>query len=165
MMAVDVDDAAPLADVRHRAPRLGKAEIDYGVLPDLTGFSVKLVWILGHALLMRALGDSGITPHRFSILEVIGCNPGLQQTQLANALALSRPATTVAVDFWEERGAVERRKISGDRRSFGVFLTCAGERELKRLRSMLREADTALTAHLDASELSELRRLLRKIHK
>jgi len=140
-------------------------EIDHGILTDLTGFSVKLVWILGHGLLAREFGDSGITPHRYSILEVIGRNPGLQQTQLAAALALTRPATTLAVDFWEERGCVERRKIRGDRRYSGVYPTQHGEEELHRLRALVRQADAALTSDLTDAEAKELRRLMKKIHR
>lgn len=160
---VELEDA--LSAVRHRAPLLAGSEVDLGLLTDLTGFSVKLVWILGHGLLSREFGETGITPHRFSMLEVIGRNPGLQQTQLAAALALSRPAITLAVDFWEERGCVERRKIDGDRRSVGVCLTPHGEEELERLRGLVRKADIALTAGLSDAETQELRRLLRKIHR
>ena len=163
-MSTQPDERDPLSEVRHRAPPLGAAEVDYGLLPELTGFSVKLVWLLGHALLLRAMGDAGITPHRFSALEVIGRNPGVQPTQLANALALTRPATTLAIDFWEQRGCVDRRKVPGDRRSFGVFLTAKGEAELTRLRTLTRQADAALTADLTPDELRELRRLLKKIH-
>ncbi len=161
--APELDD--PLVDVRYRAPALAESGVDYGLLTELTGFSVKLVWILGHGLLAREFGDSGITPHRFSILEVIGRNPGLQQTQLAAALALTRPATTLAVDFWEQRGCVERRKIAGDRRSFGVYPTEHGEAELERLRKLVRKADAALTSSLSDAEAKELRRLLEKIHR
>jgi len=157
--------ADPLSSVRHRAPALAEAGVDYGLLTDLTGFSVRLVWVLARSLLTREFGVSDITPHRFSTLEVIGRNPGLQQSQLAAALALTRPATTLAIDFWERRGCVERRKIAGDRRSFGVYPTIQGERELARLRKSVRKADAALTAGLSEAESQELRRLLRKIHK
>lgn len=161
--APEPDD--PLASVRRRAPTLANSDVDLGLLTDLAGFSVKLVWILGHGLLAREFGETGITPHRYSMLEVIGRNPGLQQTQLAAALALSRPATTLAVDFWEDRGCVERRKTPGDRRSFGIYPTAVGEHELERLRGLVRKADVALTAALSPAETRELIRLLRKIHR
>lgn len=161
--ASEVDD--PLSGVRHRAPTLANTEVDLGLLTDLTGFSVKLVWILGHGLLAREFGDTGITPHRYSMLEVIGRNPGLQQTQLASALALTRPATSLAVDFWEDRGCVERRTIPDDRRSFGIYLTAQGEKELVHLRTLVRKADAALTTALSQAETDELRRILRKIHR
>jgi DNA-binding MarR family transcriptional regulator len=153
----------PLSNVRYRAPDLSDKAIDYGLLPELVGFSVKLVWLLGHGALSRELGEP-VTPHRFSVLEVIGRNPGLQQTQLADALALSRPATTLAINFWEERGCVERRHIPDDRRSFGIHATDHGTQELARLRKAVRRADEALTSGLTPDERQELRRLLYKIH-
>jgi DNA-binding MarR family transcriptional regulator len=164
-MASKADRVDALPDGGRRTPSLEAGPVDYGLLTELTGFSLKLVWILGRNLLAQEFGESGVTPHRFSVLEVIGRNPGLQQTQLAAALALSRPATTLAVDFWEERGCVERRSTPGDRRSFGVFATKLGEEELARLRAKVREADAELTAALDDAEIAELRRLLRKIHR
>ena len=153
-----------LEEVRHRAPKLGEAKIAYGMLANRTGFSVKLAWIPGYALLMRAFGDSGVTPQRFSMLELIGCNPGSQQIQLGNALGLSRSAATLAIDFWEDRGCIERRADKNDRRSFEIYLTPAGEIELARLRELVLESDLALTEGLTAEETAELRRLLAKIH-
>jgi|SRR5690606_3927984 len=164
-MSIPAEVSDPLLDVRHRTPPLASSEIDYGLLTDLTGFSLKLAWVLGHGHLSRELGDPGVTPHRFSTLEVISRNPGLQQTQLAAALALTRPATTLAVDFWEVRGCVERRKVEGDRRLSGVYTTAHGEQELKRLRERVRNADVALTADLTAEEIVSLRKLLEKIHR
>lgn len=165
LMSIPAAVPDPLLDVRHRTPPLANGEIDYGLLADLTGFSLKLAWVLGHGHLSRELGDPGVTPHRFSALEVISRNPGLQQTQLAAALALTRPATTLAVDFWEERGCVERRKIAGDRRLSGVYTTARGQQELTRLRERVRNADVALTADLSEAEIEALRTLLRKIHR
>jgi DNA-binding MarR family transcriptional regulator len=161
---IPADIRTPLDDLRHRVPKLTEAAIDYGLLAQRTGFSVKLVWILGYGLLMRAIGDDGITPQRFSMLELIGCNPGLQQIQLGNALGLSRSAATLSIDFWEDRGCVQRRADKADRRSFGIYLTEHGEAELARLRALVLEADTALTGALTEAETAELRRLLGKIH-
>jgi DNA-binding MarR family transcriptional regulator len=163
-MTIGTSVSDPLVGVRHRTPSLTSGEVDYGLLTELTGFSLKLVWILGHGLLSREFEDPAITPHRFSTLEVISRNPGLQQTQLAAALAMTRPATTLAVDFWEERGCVERRKIAGDRRLSGVYTTSHGDQELERLRAKVRKADAALTTELSQDEIKSLRRLLRKIH-
>ena len=163
-MNLPADTSTPLDDLRHRVPKLTEATIDYGLLARLAGFSVKLVWILGYGLLMRAIGDSGITPQRYSMLELIGCNPGLQQIQLGNALGLSRSAATLTIDFWEDRGCIERRTDKADRRSFGIYLTAVGEAELLRLRKLVLDADKALTSSLTEEETAELRRLLAKIH-
>ncbi len=161
------NDAAvpdPLAAVRNRAPALSGSGIDYGLLPELTGFSVKLTWVLAHGLVTRELKDSGVTPLRFSMLEVVGQNPGLQQMQLAEALALTRPATTLTLDFWEDRRCIERRKLPEDRRSFGVYATDAGMEELAWMREVIAKADAALTSQLTEAETKEFRRLMKKIH-
>lgn len=159
-----LDTRTPLDDLRHRVPKLSEAAIDYGLLATLTGFSVKLVWILGYGLLMRAFGEDGITPQRFSMLELIGSNPGLQQIQLGNALGLSRSAATLTIDFWEDRGCIERRSDKADRRSFGIYPTATGTAELARLRNLVLGAEAALTSGLTEQETTELRRLLAKIH-
>jgi DNA-binding MarR family transcriptional regulator len=158
-------DPLTIADVRSRAPMMSEGQLNYGLLQQLTGFSIKLAWILGYSLLQRAFGDSGVTPLRVSMLELVGTNPGAQQTQLATALGLSRPAATLAIDFWEARDCVERRPDPSDRRSFGIYLTETGEEELARLRVQIKQADDALLADLAPAEIAELRRLLAKIHR
>jgi len=163
-MGEPIKSTDPLADVRHRAPALANSHIDYGLLPELTGFSVQLTWLLAHALLMKELGEPGITPHRFSVLEVVGRNPGLQPGQIATALALTRPATTLALDFWEDRGCIERLQLPDDRRSYEVYATSFGLGELERLRARTKKADEALTSHLTDGETKKLRRILEKIH-
>ncbi len=150
--------------VRLGAPSLNDGQVDYGMLADLTGFPLKLAWVTGYAQLLRTIKDPGITPQRFSMLELIGTNPGLPQTRLGNALGLSRPATSLAIDFWQLRGCVERRTAPSDRRSFGIYLAEKGRKLLDRLRERVREADEKLTKRLTPGEIAELRSLLAKIH-
>ena len=56
IMDMAANASSPLDDLRHRVPKLTEATIDYGLTAQCTGFSVKLVWILGYSLLMRAVG-------------------------------------------------------------------------------------------------------------
>ena len=160
----DNADTLSLESVRAEGPMLSGNALDYGILQDCTGFSMKFAYIVATTLLGRALDDPSITPLRFSVLEVIGCNPGSSQAQLGNSLGLSRSAATLAVDYWQERGCVERRPSEADRRSVGVFLTEPGKEQLGIIRQAVRRADDALVEGLDRNEVRELRRLLAKIH-
>ena len=162
----DTGNAAPItADaVRRRAPKLESGPLDYGVLRTTTGFPLKVVWIIGYTLLGKHVGEPAITPQRVSMLELIGSNPGSSQSQLGAALGLSRPATTLTIDFWQERGCVDRRTEPNDRRSFGIYLTEEGERQLADLREKVLMSDEALTANLTDAEITQLRALLAKIH-
>ena len=150
--------------MRRRAPKLQSGPLDYGLLKSTTGFPLKVVWIIGYTLLVKHLGDAAITPQRFSMLELIGVNPGASQSQLGTALGLSRPATTLTIDFWQERGCVDRRTEPNDRRSFGIYLTEEGERQLEDLRKRMLTSDKALTANLTDDGIAQLRGLLAKIH-
>ncbi|MXP26343.1 MarR family transcriptional regulator [Altererythrobacter indicus] len=147
-----------------RLPKVQDENVDFGMMATLTGFSVKMVWILGYSLLSQKMPDPAITPQRVTMLELIGCNPGLAQTQLAHALGLSRPATSLAIDFWQARGVVERRVDQDDRRAFGIHLTKQGQCIWADLRAKVKQSDEILTKRLSEEEIEQLNRLLSKIY-
>lgn len=138
--------------------------LDYGLLPTLTGFALRRASLLDFGGFGEALGDRSITPLRYSMLEMIGANPGLQQVQLADILGLAKPAATIAIDFWQARECVARRKDARDRRSYGIYLTRTGEETLAELRRRVVEHDRNLTRCLSDGELRELRNSLKKIY-
>jgi DNA-binding MarR family transcriptional regulator len=137
--------------------------VDYGQLDRLLGYAIARVNLVSDATFRAAVGDRAITPLRYSILEIAGCNPGLQQVQLADALMLSRSAVTLLLDYWQARGCIERRPTPVDRRSFGIFLTVAGASRLADLRERTRVHDRELSTLLSSAERVELRRLLEKL--
>ena len=138
--------------------------LDYGLLPRLTGFALRRASLLDFASFGEALGDRSITPLRYSMLEMIGANPGLQQVQLADILGLAKPAATIAIDFWQARECVTRNKDARDRRSYGVYLTETGKKTLANLQRNVLEHDRNLTSCLSETELGELRNSLSKIY-
>jgi DNA-binding MarR family transcriptional regulator len=139
-------------------------ELSYGQLPFLTGFALRRASILDFALFGDAVGDRAITPLRYSVLEIVGANPGIQQVRLADTLGLSKPAATLAIDFWEARGHVARRRNGQDRRAYGVELTGAGETALRELRIRVAEHDRTLTQWLSKDDLATLQKLLARIY-
>lgn len=153
-----------LGDDVRPPPMMPGRKVEFGRLSQLSGFCLKLAMIQADGLFAREMGSPGITPQRYSMLEVIGQNPGLQQVQLATALGVSGPATTLTLNFWEDRQCIERRKRKEDRRSFDIHATERGLQELDRLHAIIRQADIELTSRLTEAETIELRRLLKKIH-
>lgn len=150
-----------------RTPReklgLFDKRFDFGLLPTLTGFALRRASLLDFNRFGDAAGDRAITPLRYSLLEVVGANPGLQQVQLAEILGLSKPAATLTIDFWQARNCLSRQKDARDRRSHGIFLTATGEAELQRLQDRILAHDAELTRALSETELKELRALLLRI--
>lgn len=136
---------------------------DYGQLPSLTGFHLRRASLADFSTFSDEIGDRSITPLRYSVLEVVGANPGLQLVQLAAILGLSKPAATLAIDFWEARECLSRRKTPADGRARGVHLTKNGKEVLAELRRQVARHDAALTASLTKAELEILHTALRKI--
>jgi len=138
--------------------------LDFGVLSELTGFGLRRAQLLVFSRFARAVGDKTVTPLRFSMLALIGANPGLQQAQLAQALGLSRPTATVTIDYWQKRRCVRRRSDPRDRRSNGIHITAEGSTVLSALQRLVLAHDRELTEHLTDKEVRELRRLLEKVY-
>lgn len=145
------------------AAGLERQKVDFGVLADRIGFLLRMASVadLGH--LARACEDKSFTSLRMSLLVLIGANPGRSQIRLGEALKLTRPATTVAVDFWEVRGCVERRPDPRDGRSLGLYLTPKGVEVIAWFEDRSKEAEARLLERLNGDEAVELRRLLAKM--
>ena len=104
-----------------------------------------------------------IRPAQFSVLVVIDRNPGLKQTQIADALGIKRTNFVSLVDELERRGLAERRASERDRRSSALYLTEAGRALVKKLRRMAEVHDRRVTAKIGPEGHKQLLALLREI--
>lgn len=137
--------------------------VDHGILGSLVSHAVARANLAGDAAFHALIDDRSITPQRFWLLELVGANPGLQQVQLADALAFSRSAVTLVIDYWQARGCVERRADPADRRPSRIFLTTEGASLLAELQTRVLAQDARLCAELTRAECRELARLLAKL--
>lgn len=163
-MTVKDDTRPKTASGRRKKLGLFDPTLDYGLLPSLTGFALRRASILDFSGFGDAVGDRSITPLRYSLLEVVGANPGLQQVQLAEILGLSKPAATITIDFWQARKCLARRKDARDRRSYGIYLTAAGEEKLRELQVLIVKHDREFTSSLSTEELALLNSFLRRLY-
>jgi DNA-binding MarR family transcriptional regulator len=137
--------------------------LDYGVLDELLGYSLRRAQVAMFAAFHEATRGMNITPPRFTALVVIGSNPGMSQTALGNVLGIARSGAMLLTDWFEGEGLVERRRRPNDGRAWGLHLTPKGERLVARLRRRVVEFDLKRTKNLSAEERRELQRLLAKI--
>jgi DNA-binding MarR family transcriptional regulator len=136
--------------------------IDYDVLDELLGYSLRRAQVAMFLSFHQATRGEDITPPRFTALVVIGANPGMTQSVLGEVLGIARSGAKMLVDWMEERGLVERRDAE-DARAWGLYLTTAGERHLRALKRRISEKDRARAAKLTLPERRELLRLLAKL--
>jgi DNA-binding MarR family transcriptional regulator len=154
-------DFARGADTFHPMPHV--AGVNYGLLDDLVGYGIRRAQLAVYDDFIRSLAQWDITPPRFSALVIIGNNPGLKLTELANVLAVARSGAVILADTLEARGLIERRDSATDRRAWGLHLTRSGRALLEKTTDAVREQDERVGAPLTAAERETLLRLLRKV--
>src|SRR5262245_47918638 len=127
--------AAGRTAARQRATtaRTSADAIDYGPLDDWIGFHLRLAQSASFQAFARAAEEVDLRPGRFSVLLLIGRNPGISQTALSRANGRDKSTLTPALNDLVRRGFVVRTRVKSDRRSYELSLTAAGEAMLERL--------------------------------
>jgi len=140
-----------------------ESKLNFDLLPDLLGYHVRLAQIAVFRDFASTFGELDITPTLFASLALIDVNPGLKQTDLAQAVQLDRSTVVSVIDNLEGRGLVERKRAIDDRRSNALSLTRKGKALLTKLRPLVERHEQRLRENLSPEEQAELLRLLGKI--
>jgi DNA-binding MarR family transcriptional regulator len=148
---------------RTLAPITRVPGLDYGVLDELLGYSLRRAQVAMFLAFHAATRGLEITPPRFTALVVIGANPGINQSVLGRVLGIARSGAMSLADWFETRGWVERRRHRGDGRAWGLHLTRRGEGLVERMRRAVLAEDRRRAAVLAPKERRELLRLLNKL--
>jgi DNA-binding MarR family transcriptional regulator len=130
---------------------------------ELVASSAFLLKRLGFAAKEEALAvyeRLELHPYHHAVLAVL--DEGSRETQgaIADALGYDRGQLVGLLDELEERGLVERKRDTADRRRHIVRLTSDGKRALTKLRTLARQLEDDFFAPLDEGERAKLHALL-----
>src|SRR5579872_3757129 len=105
-------------------------EIGLDALVGHAGYAVRRfqIWIFQDFI--KTLGEVDIRPTQYSVLTVIGANPGLSQMAVAKRLGIERARLVHLLDSLEARDLVDRIPSAIDRRSHALHLTASGKAAL-----------------------------------
>lgn len=137
--------------------------LDFGILPGLAGYQLRLAQIAIFRDFAQSLGEFDVTPGLFGVLVIIDANPGLKQSELARAAHLDRSTVVSVIDNLERRRLVERRPADNDRRSNALVLTPEGVALLKKLKRRVGDHEKRLVENMTDDERATLVTLLQKI--
>ncbi len=135
-------------------------DIDLGGLEYRLGYLLRRaqVWIFRDIIALMAKFD--IRPAQFSVMTVIGANPGIAQRSLGQALSIEPGRLVLMLDELERRGLAKREAVPNDRRSRALFLTPEGNVQLRQLTALADEHETRLLTKLAAEEKAHLLEVL-----
>jgi DNA-binding MarR family transcriptional regulator len=139
------------------------AGLDYDVLDELLGYSLRRAQVAMFHSFHEATRGMGITPPRFTALVIVGANPGISQSALGNVLGIARSGAMALTDWFEERSLVERRRKPGDGRAWGLHLTERGTELVEKMKRRVLTRDKRRASQLLPRERRELLRLLEKL--
>lgn len=137
------------------------AEMD--LLKDSLGYAIKCAQVRTYERLFQMLGPNAITPARLSALSIISTRSGINQSELAAELRITRASVVKVIDTLESLGFVERQSIAGDRRSYALVVTEQGKNELLGMRQRMDAYELAISSRLTTAERLQLMALLGKV--
>ena len=114
---------------------------------------------------MRCMERFDLKIVEFSVLSLVGSNPGITSRQLCQQLAVLPPNMVGMIDALGKRGFLERRPHPRDGRATGLYLTAAGRELVDTAEPELKSSETRAIAHLSAAEQVQLMELLQKLYR
>ena len=135
-----------------------------GEISKIMGFHIRLAHGAVYRHFMETFADLGMTQKQVSVLWLIGDNPGVAQTDLAQRLRMDRATTMGIVNRLEARHYLRRGVSGGDRRRKTLALTPAGHAILKKAREAIWEHERWLKSRFTPQEVATLMELLERIH-
>ena len=140
--------------------RKGRRAIELDVLTSHLGYSLRRAQVWVFQDFIRTLSVIDIRPAQYSVLVVIGANPGLSQAELADRLAIERARLVHMLDHLQRRGLTERLPSPTDRRTHALQLTKDGQKMLKRAKALAARHEARLTEKMGAGAREQVMELL-----
>lgn len=109
-------------------------------LRRLMGYHMKRAFNVVQADLTKTLKPFDLRMITYSALVTIAENPGLRQSQLADAIDIERPNLVVIIDELERRDLIVRDRVPNDRRAYALKTTQLGD-------ELFRKAFESVVAH------------------
>ncbi len=111
-------------------------EIGLDALAGHAGYAVRRfqLWIFQDFI--KTLAAVDIKPTQYSVMTVIGANPGLTQMAVAKRLGIERARLVHLLDSLEGRKLVKRVPSTTDRRSHALHLSAQGQEALRKFKKL-----------------------------
>ena len=112
---------------------------------------------------VAAIGENKIRPGLFSLLVLVGANPGIAQIELGTHLGIDKASIVALLDRLEKVGLLNRLRSTRDRRRQGIFLTDQGTAELKSLISQASVLERQLATRYTRAEFEQFLGFLNRL--
>jgi DNA-binding MarR family transcriptional regulator len=147
-----------------RVERAEGAKVDLGCLPRLLGYTLRRAHLASWRQYVAVIGEQKLRPGLFSLMVLVGSNPGIAQIELGTHLGIDKASIVALLDRLEKAGLLERCRSVRDRRRQGIFLTNKGSAELETLIVQVRSLERQMAARFTRAEMEQLLGLLQRLY-
>ena len=137
--------------------------LDMDVLSHHLGFALNRALSVLRRDFFATLGAVDLRPSMFSVLVLIGANPGVLSTELAQTLELDKASVTNLLKELHRRKWIEAHARHDDLRCKGIYVSPEGARSLGQLKLNVAKHAQKFDAIYTAAEKIQLLELLRRI--
>ena len=140
-------------------------KIDTRYLETLLGYNTRRATLTIISRFIERMAEFDLRPVDFSVLSLIGHNPGITSRELCNALNILPPNMVGFLKAFEKRELIERTPHPTDGRAMGLSLTKKGQQLMQAAELAAIHSDSSAAHQLSAAEQKTLMRLLQKIYR
>jgi DNA-binding MarR family transcriptional regulator len=135
-------------------------EVSLDVLAGHAGYAVRRfqLWIFQDFI--KTLTAVDIKPTQYSVMTVIGANPGLSQMAVAKRLGIERARLVHLLNSLEHRKLVKRVLSATDRRSHALHLTTHGRGSLRKFKRLAAEHERHVAEKIGKKNREHLLKIL-----
>ena len=140
-----------------------RSGLDLGELDTHIGYFARRfqVWIFQD--LLRELAIAELRISHYSVLAIVEANPGLAQSEVAQAVGIEPARLVRVLDELEKRGWIQRMRSATDRRSHALYLTQDGEKAFGHVKDLTRQHEQHVIERLGTTKYETLMQLLKQI--
>ncbi|MBF0356119.1 MAG: MarR family transcriptional regulator [Alphaproteobacteria bacterium] len=150
---------------RGRKPPTQADPVDFAGLRSYIGYMARQAQTAVFRDFARITEETGLTPGEFSLLTLIGANPGINQITLVTLHNLDKSTLSLAIRDLMRQELIERKKDSRDGRYYALRLTRQGALQLEKATALVEEQERKMDATLKAGERAQLLDMLRRLSK
>jgi DNA-binding MarR family transcriptional regulator len=144
------------------APAVEKIDTSY--LESLVGYNARRATLVIVDAFLKHMAIYDLRPVDFSVLSLIGHNPGITSRQLCSTLNIQPPNLVGMVNALEKRELVVRQPHPRDGRAVGLHLTPSGKKMMRNAEQTAARIEDTAASRLSAAERVTLMQLLKKIY-
>jgi MarR family transcriptional regulator, organic hydroperoxide resistance regulator len=148
--------------VEEASEQLGVPELMFENLDTLLGYHLRRAQGAMHRNYVTAVADLNLTQKQTATLWLISANPGVAQVSVAAALGMDRATMMQVTDRLDDRKLLIRKRSTVDRRRQELYLTPAGIKLLRKVKSRIAAHEHQFTALFSRTELESLVAALKK---